>query len=333
MTERDRLALRGSVKSCLLHRTVYSVESGPGASQTEERHEFRPDGSLERHWYKNPPPNPSEWTSFYEYDDGNKLTRERAEQSGAITITKLYEYDSVGRISQIIVLDRDGRQRVAETYSYDADSRKKKVVHIDPELPSEGCGTMFGVDGTDVAYGSPGAASITSIYDEHGRPFEHLFHDSGGELITRIDFRHDELGNLVEEVCSPQRLPHGMLGQTSPELVEAARMLFTLQRHHRYDAQARRVETSLTAAAGGDSETFTYNDHGDVMTTISESSQTDLAVGEEGAVTPQPDTTRSHRSETQFRYQYDSQGNWIEKITETPGGPIWSLERRTLSYF
>jgi hypothetical protein len=35
----------------------------------------------------------------------------------------------------------------------------------------------------------------------------------------------------------------------------------------------------------------------------------------------------------QFRYQYDPHGNWIEKIAEAPGGPIWSVERRTISYF
>jgi YD repeat-containing protein len=80
-------------------------------------------------------------------------------------------------------------------------------------------------------------------------------------------------------------------------------------------------------------ETFTYNDHGNVITAVSESSQTDHTFGEEGTLTPNPDCTRSHRSETQFRYQYDPHGNWIEKITETPGGPIWSLERRTIRYF
>ena len=212
MTDRDRFGLRGSVKSCQLHRTWYSRGCGPDACQTEERNdvtvvEFRPDGSLERRWYKNPPPNSSEWTNFYEYNDVNQLTIERVEQGGTITITKLYEYDSAGRIAQIIMPDKDGQQRVAETYSYDADGRKKKIVHIDPELPSGGCGTMFGVDGTDAAYGSPGATSITSIYDDRGRPIEHLFRDSGGELITRIDLRHDERGNLVEEVCSQQKAP------------------------------------------------------------------------------------------------------------------------------
>ena len=76
------------------------------------------------------------------------------------------------------ISDKDGKQRVAETYSYEADGGKRKIAHIDPELPSGDCGTMFGVDGTDAAYGAPGATSITSIYDEHGRPIEHLFHDS-----------------------------------------------------------------------------------------------------------------------------------------------------------
>ena len=296
--------------------------------------EFRPDGSFKRRWYKNPPPNLSERTNSYEYNDGNQLTIERAEQGGTTTITKLYEYDSAGRILHIIMPDKGGQQRVAETYSYDSDGRKKKIVHIDPQLSFGGCGTMFGVDGTDAAYSSPGATRITSIYDERGRPVEHLFHDSGGELITRIDFRYDERGNLVEEVCSHQKLPPEMIVDISPEQLEAFRMLFTFRRHHRYDEQGRRIETSSNMAPKDiDLQTFTYNDHGDVITEISESSHTEYAFGEEGTLTPKPDSTRLHRSETQFRYQYDPHGNWIEKIAETHDGTIWSVERRTIRYF
>jgi YD repeat-containing protein len=339
MTDRDRFGLRGSVKLCELHRTWYLRGCGPDAWQTEERKdmtvvEFRPDGSFKLRWYKNPPPNSSEWTNFYEYNDGNQLTIERDEQGGTMTITRLYEYDSAGRILQIVMPDKGGQQRVAETYSYDSDGRKKKIVHIDPDLSSRGCGTMFGVGGTDAAYSSPGATSITSIYDERGRPIEHLFHDSGGGLITRIDFRHDERGNLVEEVCSHQKLPSEMIVDISPEQLEALRMLFTFRRHHRYDEQDRRIETSSNMAPNDiDLKTLAYNDHGDVITTISESSHTEYAFGEEGTLTPKPDSTRAHRSETQFRYQYDPHSNWIEKIAETPGGTIWSVERRTISYF
>ena len=315
MIDRDRFGLRGSVKLYELRRTWYSRGCGPDVCETQERNdvtvvEFRPDGSLERHWYKNPPPNSSEWTNFYEYNDGNQLTIVRGEQGGTIAITRRYEYDSAGRISHIIMPAKDGKQRVAETYSYEADGRKTKIVHIDPELPSGG--TMFGVDGTDAAYGAPGATSITSIYDEHSRPIEHLFHDSTGELVTRIDLRYDERGNLVEEVCTHQKIPADIVAHISPEQLEAVQMMFTFRRRHCYDEQDRRIETSYMVPNDLDRETCAYNDYGDVISQISESSHTEYTIGEEGGPTPKPDSTRSHRSQTQFRYQYDSHGNWIE---------------------
>jgi len=110
-------------------------------------------------------------------------------------------------------------------------------------------------------------------------------------------------------------------------------MLFTIRRHHRYDEQNRRIEISFnTALNDTDLQTFTYNDYEDVIATIPESSHADHDFGEEGAYTK----TGYHSLaslEPQFRYQYDPHGNWIEKTAETPGGPIWSLERRTISYF
>ena len=339
MTDRDRFGLRGSVKLCEHHRTWYSSGCGPDTCETIERSdvtvvEFRPDGFLQRHWYKNPPFNSSEWTNLYEYNDANQLSAVRIEQGGTITTNEVFEYDSAGRISHIIVPDKGGVQRIAETYSYEGGGRKTKIMHIDPKLPSGDCGTMFGVDGTDISYAAPGATSIMSIYDEYGRPIEHFFHDSGGELITRIDLRHDKRGNLVEEVCRQQELPPEMLVHISPEQLEAVQVLFTFRRHHRYDEQDRRIETSSNMAPNDlYQQTFAYNDDGDVISQISESSHSEYSFGEEGGLTPKPDSTRSQRRETQFRYQYDSHGNWIEKIVETPGGPIWSIDRRTISYF
>jgi hypothetical protein len=114
----------------------------------------------------------------------------------------------------------------------------------------------------------------------------------------------------------------------------AVRRMFTFGRCHRYDEHDRRIETSSNMAPNDfDRETFTYNDHGDVIWRVSESSHADYDFGEEGGLTPKPDSTRSHRSETQFRYQYDSHGNWVEKIVEAPAGTIWSIDRRTIRYF
>src|SRR5215471_19031413 len=283
MTDRDRFGLRGSVKLCELHGTRYSRGCGPDARETEERNdltvlEFRRDGSLQRRWSKNPAPHTSEWTNSYEYNGANQLLAVRTEQGGTITITRLYEYDPAGRISQMTMPDKDGRRRVAETYSYEADGRKKKIVHVDPELPSGDCGTMFGVDGTDAAYAAPGTTRITSVYDERGRATEHLFHDKSGELLIRIDFRYDERSNLVEEVCTPQKLSNEMAADFGTEQLEAVRMTFTFRRYHRYDEDDRRIETLLTVAPSDhDQKNLVYNDHGDVILEISESSHAEYS--------------------------------------------------------
>ncbi len=110
--------------------------------------------------------------------------------------------------------------------------------------------------------------------------------------------------------------------------------MLTFGGRHRYDEQDRRIETSSNMAPNDfDRQTFTYNDHGDVIFTISESSHAEYDFGEQGELTPKPDSTRSHRSQSQSRYQYDSHGNWVEKIVEAPAGTFWSVERRTLRYF
>src|SRR5262245_50299213 len=166
---------------------------------------------------------------------------------------------------------------------------------------------MFGVDGTDVSYAAPGATSITSAYAAGGRPIEHLFHDSGGSLVARVELRYDERGNLVEEVYRQQKLelPPEMMVQFSPKQLEAVRMLFTVREHHRYDEQNRRIETSSNRAPKDfDRETFAYNGTGDVISRISESSHSEYDFGEGGGLTPKPDSTRSNRSEAQIRYQY-----------------------------
>jgi len=64
-----------------------------------------------------------------------------------------------------------------------------------------------------------------------------------------------------------------------------------------------------------------------------ESSHAEYSFEEEGELIPKPNSTRSQRFETQFRYEYDPNGNWIEKIAETSRGPIWTMERRTIRYF
>lgn len=337
MTDRDRYSLRGPVRLCELHRTSYPRSCGPDACETDERNdltivEFLSDGLLLRRFHKNPPPH-GEWTSIYEYDsDSGHLSTERVDENGRLTSVRCLEYDSARRLSRVIVVDKDGGQFVAETYSYGRDGKMTKVVNIDSHLDTGNC--TFGVDGTDAAYGAPGATTITSLYDGNKRPTEHLFHDGQRELVSRIDLRYDDRGNLIEEISTLHKLPAEMAPELNAEQREAMRKFFVFGRRHRYDDQNRRIETSsIVPRDDQDTRTFAYNDHGDVISEISDHAHSEYGLGEKGTFITQPDSTRADRSETKFRYQYDRYGNWIEKIVETSGGPVWSVERRTIHYF
>ncbi len=332
MTDRDRFSLRGPAKSCEIRRTSFASSPGPDKYEPEERTnitllEFRPNGFLTRELHTSAH-HSLEWSNSYEYNEHDQLLRIRTEQGGIVTATKLSEYDSAGRVSRVYTINKDGNKRLFEAYLYGPGESRTKTVYFDPDIAADG----FGVDGTDAAYGAPGATSLTSRYDERGRPTEHLFHDDSGDLVTRVQLRFDERSNVVEELCTQQSHPFELMGNLNEEQKEALRHLFG--RRHRYDSQNRRIETSSNRTpADYDRITFAYNDQGDVISAISEVSNTEYNLAETGILTPLPGTTSAHRSETNLRYQYDSKLNWTEKIAEAPGGPIWSIERRSITYF
>ena len=246
MTDRDRFSLRGSAKSCELRRTLFEKQCGPDQCEPVERNDstvldFRQDGLLSRHFQSNAQ-HSLEWANSYEYNEKNQLVRMLTEQGGTVIGTSVSEYDSDGRISRVFAIGQNGNPYPSEEYSYGPGEIKKKVVHIDPQLTIGGCATLFGVDGTDAGYSAPGATSITSIFDELGRPAEHLFHDSSGELVGRLGFRFDERSNLVEEAFTNLKLPAELTANLNEQQKDALRKMFG--RRHRYDSQNRRIETS-----------------------------------------------------------------------------------------
>jgi len=335
MTDLQQFSLRGPVKLCEIHRT--SRRCGPDACAPEEETdliivEYRRDGFLQRIYQKN---RHAEWTSFLEYDEpSDHLIAVRDEQDGKVTAARRLEYDSAGKLLRVIVPDKNGEQRVAETYSYDRDGKKKKVTHLElPALPARDSGIFIGAEGTELCYGMPGAGTITSDYNLSHRPTEHLFHDNAGELLARIDLVYDDRGNLIEETCVHQKLPGELTEQLNAQQLEAMRKLFSFGRRHGYDDRNRRIETSSIGPEGDHNKrTFAYNDYGEVVSEISNVSHSEYELEEHGDLVTKPNSTRSHHSKTLFRYQYDSHGNWIEKIVEA-SGQVWSIERRTIAYF
>ena len=84
--------------------------------------------------------------------------------------------------------------------------------------------------------------------------------------------------------------------------------------------------------------TVTYNEHGDPLVEVREHEERDYAIDEEGRIADSPTRANPRRSEARFRYDYDSQGNWVSKTVEgRPGSQdefsLSAVERRIIAYF
>jgi hypothetical protein len=348
MTIRDRWDLRGPVHSCRLERTWFSRRCGAEACATEEHAdtsivELRPDGSLARQWHRNP--DGSEWTATFQYDQTGRLLNVQTENSSGLVSVQIYEYDTSGRLARLIARDKEGGERVAETYAYDLAGRKKKTLYVDLATPRPDTHTLWGVEGSDSCYSAPGAATLTTVYDEREHPTELLFHDVQGRLLSRVEFRYDEGGHLVEEAQwrAGETLPPELLAKLNAEQLETVRTLFgaaePIRQLHRYDEQGRRSETrSQLGPLGKHRKTMAYNDHGDQSEEVSEDETRQYGIDEQGRLAERSTKESVRRAEARFRYKYDTHGNWVEKVIEGRGGvdqefTVSSMERRLLAYY
>jgi YD repeat-containing protein len=332
MTDRDQWALRGPVHTCRIERTWGFPESGRRTDATAL--EFRPDGLLLQRRHHNP--DGSQWTSSYRYDDAGRLLTIRHQNGAAEAGLQSYEYDSEGRLSRTIAADR-----LAESYEYDTAGRKKKVLYVDTAALGPGTDYSWQIEGTNTFYSAPGTARLETAYNDRDQPTEVSFHDAEGRLLKRIELHYDPAGNLVEEVQAPAGdvLPAASPDNLSPAQLETMRALLLVRNLHRYDGQGRRIETQLQMGPlGGDRTTFTYNDHGDMVSQIEEHEGREFSLDDDGQLLPVPDTERQTLSEGRIQYDYDERGNWVAKTMESRPGTdreftVSSTERRAISYF
>jgi hypothetical protein len=347
-TERDGWGLRGPVHTCRIQRTWYFRRCGADACETEERGdtttlEFRANGSLARNWHRNP--DGSEWTTTSEYNDTGQRTTTRSENGAGLMDLQYYEYNTAGQLVRVIAQPNGGGDRIAESYDYDAGGRKKKTFYVDLAAQRPNTHYAWGIEGTDSNYSAPGAATLTTLYNERDQPTNLDFHDRAGRLLSRVEFRYDQDGNLIEEAQMnlAERLPPEILASLNQAQLEAVRALLgggePIRRIHRYDEQGRRAETrSRMGLLGEDKKTVAYNDHGDQIEEISEHHQREYGMDDEGQLSDAPTSESASRSEARFCYDYDTFGNWVMKTIESRGGTdqdftVSSVERRTISYF
>ncbi len=348
-TDLDAWSLRGPVHTCRIQQTYYSRQCGADACETEERNdtttlEFRANGCLAHRSHQNP--DGSAWTTTNEYDDAGRLTTTRNENNAGLVDLQINEYSAAGQLVRVIARPNGGGDRIAESYEYDTAGRKKKTFYLDLAAQRPDIHFWLGVEGTNSGYGAPGTATVTTMYNEREQPTDLHFHDAAGRLLSRVEFKYDRDGNLIEEAQThvAEMLPPEMLAAMNPAQLETVRALFgaggePIRRMHRYNEQGRRAETHLRMGPlSEDKTTRAYNGHGDQIEEISEHDQRDYGIDDEGRLSDAPTSERVSRSEARFRYDYDAFGNWVTKTIESRAGTeqdftVSSIERRTIGYF
>jgi YD repeat-containing protein len=192
---------------------------------------------------------------------------------------------------------------------------------------------------------------MTSAYDDQNRPVESLFHDSEHRTLNRVTLRYDDAGRMVEETQTTETeaaLPPDMLAQSSPAQLQSVKIILGVgeggrrwKRAHRYDAEGHQVETVVRLGAlGGSWQTMAYNEHGDLSEEKSVHDSKELSVDDQGHLVQagQSSTRKTPISEARFSYQYDEQGNWIERVISTrPDAEkpfaVSTVDRRSAAYY
>ncbi len=329
MTNRDQYHLRGQVQTCQIQRIWHST--GPGSKEGSDATslEFRPDGLLAHQHHRNP--DGSEWTTTHDYDQAGRLSCLRNESSAGQANLTFHEYDGTGRLARVFTRPDGTNEETVETYEYDGEARKTKTRLADPRISG------YNVEGSDTAYASKGTAKVVTRYNQHDQPSESLFQDQSGRLLSRVDFRYDNDGNLIEETQThiAAAMPSGLTQEATAVHLEAVRALIgPIHQLHTYDQQGYRVQTRMRIGQLND-ETITraYNDHGDEIEVISESVSRGYNLDGEGRISEVPSEGRATHSQTMFRYDYDARANWTVKAVESPTGELSVIERRAITYF
>ena len=346
MFDRDRVGLRGLVKSCTEERTSPAVTDAGGKSYPEFRSasttEYDRDGRVLAIRTNS---RDGEWVSHYEYDGSGRLLKIASGLEGKAFTETSYSYDQQGRLVSI----RDSaRPESPVIFSYDERGRKTKTEISRPAdyRPN----TMIAGSPFEAAARAPnlqGGGTSTTIFDERDRPTEVQVRVPNGELLSRTLRTYDAEGHVIEEKEIMENPELGFPLEDPAETPEESGLSADHRRQalreailkfmggpeqywfsNRYDTRGRLSHTSFRAFRHqGEIET-TYNEHGDRESAIGQGSGSDPNTGD-------PSTSYS---ETRYSYQYDQHDNWIEKVESqrsSPDGPFQSspILKRTLAYY
>jgi hypothetical protein len=308
---------------------------------------FRPDGQISDSETRNP--DGSVARSARVYDVGGRIIEAQTWMDGGPRSRVLHSYDPQGRPMKTVQVAWDGTQRQIDTCGYDAAGHKTKITSLLSRHPDIRIPIGYGVEGSELAYGAPGAATLTITYDDRGLPAEACFHGENGEVIRRIVFSRDSDGHVLTEVVyfgGEAPFPELLTQADNVPLEERAKMAALLKAAfaeqvfssvaYAYDAKGRLVERTMRMGALSEERTtFQYDDFDNPVAETSESRACEMRMDDDVARTKVEGTRVQHH---RFDYQYDAHGNWIERVVWSRTGSQAefhrsNIERRTIAYY
>jgi hypothetical protein len=306
---------------------------------------FRSDGRLAAQEHYNPDGSVSRTT--YLYNSVDQLEEVLwTSPDGAVT-SRRYSYDQDGRLVRCASVAPDGTLRDIETSTYDQYGRKTTVRSIPPDLKGA---VSYGVEGSEHFYGAPGAVEMTTIMTSTTGPSKSSSATLNTNPIRRIVFTRDEHGRVIrEELLLASSVPpdfRAVLDTAAPE--ERERMLAALRTAfgqpgtfssitNVYDAWGRVVERIRTMGTLSEERvTYAYDGYDNRVEETSEEARRRIDADETGGLRTAEEPIRRHA--TRVEYQYDSHGNWTERVVSgrhepDPDFHRSNIERRAITYF
>jgi hypothetical protein len=289
------------------HFTVASFRPDGAVSSTDS---YNPDGSISH--------------SVWIYAPSGRLVQSNSWMNDRPQHSALYKYDATGRQTRTVSVDEAGTETDTEVYSYDAEGKRTKIC----ALPLHKGIVHYGIEGTDMSLGAPGATRSVTSYDDRDLPVRIILQDQNQKPVREVILTRDNEGKLVEVETRMGAQPmfscdSGCAAEPmSPEGEQALTVLMRAlggafsRTQYVYDNQGRLVEkTSSMFNLGGDRTTFGYAEGNDPIEQICEQSSREANLDDGGSLqyTAEKITTQYIR----FDCRYDARGNWVEKTVST----------------
>ena len=296
---------------------------------------FRSDGKLDENRHFNPDGTIPRTKNLY--NKSGLLTETQFWKDESLENQVFYSYDPAGRHVRTVSLNHGGTERETETSTYDSLGRKTTVRFL---YPPEGTGHIsYWIEGADHGVGAPGAVTMTTVYDASNLPTEVLFNDGHKALVRRVVLTRNEASKLIKVECLFGDLPPfpeaetqgGKPGMPVADLLTKvfgpSQALSTTT--YAYDENGLLVERATRMGSlGGERTTFRHDAHGNAIEESKVHEHREYDAGEHGELHVTKEW--SDTQHTRFQYQYDTQGNWTERVVWGRPEPNPNFERRNV---